>query len=102
MSNGHSVEEIAAEFRERKQAGEDLKTEDFLAEHPEHADELRGLLDLMLDMEKIRPIARMGYSDYTVVEKVVTIPHILHPLEAPIDPAILHSGFEGQPGVFKK
>jgi len=58
--------------------------------------------DGKLDMEKIRPIARMGYSDYTVVEKVVTIPHILHPLETPIDPAILHSGFEGQPGVFKK
>ena len=55
MSDSHSVEEIASEFLERRQAGEDLKTEDFLAEHPEHAEELRDLLDLMLDMEKISP-----------------------------------------------
>ena len=53
MNDGHSAEEIAAEFLERRQAGEDLKTEDFLAEHPEYADELRELLPLMLDMEKI-------------------------------------------------
>ena len=53
MNDGHSAEELAAEFLERRQAGEDLKTEDFLAEHPEYADELRELLPLMLDMEKI-------------------------------------------------
>ena len=55
-----------------------------------------------LDMEKIRPIARMGYSDYTVVEKVVTIPHIAHALEMPMDRSKMHAGFEGQPGFFEK
>ena len=82
MSNGHSVEEIASEFLERRQAGEDLKTEDFLAEHPEHADELRGLLDLMLDMEKISPDqtrksappqperTNLPDSDYRLVRKI--------------------------------
>ena len=49
------VEEIAAEFMERRQAGEAPDVEAFLAEHPEHAGELRGLLELMLDMEKFDP-----------------------------------------------
>ena len=55
MSEEMSVEEIAAEFMERRQAGEALEPEAFLAEHSEHAEELRGLLDLMLDMEKFDP-----------------------------------------------
>ena len=55
MSEEKSVEEIAAEFMEKRQAGEALGIEAFLAEHPEHADELRGLLELMLDMEKFDP-----------------------------------------------
>ena len=53
MSDAPSLEEIAAEFLERREAGEPLTSEAFLAEHPEHADELRGLLELMLDMDKI-------------------------------------------------
>jgi len=55
MSEGRSVEEIAAEFVERRQAGEDLDVEAFLAEHPEHADELRGIIELMTEMEKFDP-----------------------------------------------
>ena len=82
MSDGHSVEEIAAEFLERRQAGEDLHTEAFLAEHPEHAEELRGLLALMLDMEKISPDqtrksappqperTNLPDSDYRLVRKI--------------------------------
>ena len=82
MSDEHSIEEIAAEFLERRQAGEDLKTEDFLAEHPEHADELRELLILMLDMEKINSDKTQIYSppqpertnlpdsDYRLVRKI--------------------------------
>ena len=53
MSDETSLEEIAAEFLERREAGAPLTPEAFLAEHPEHADELRGLLELMLDMDKI-------------------------------------------------
>ncbi len=82
MSNEHSVEVLAAEFLERRQAGEDLKTEDFLAEHPEHADELRDLLALMLDMEKISPNqtqissppqperTNLPDSDYRLIRKI--------------------------------
>ena len=55
MSEGRSVEEIAAEFMERRQAGEDLDVEAFLAEHPEHAEELRGIIELMTEMEKFDP-----------------------------------------------
>ena len=49
-----SVEEIAAQFMERREAGESPDIESFIAEYPEHADELRGLLGLMLDMDHVR------------------------------------------------
>ena len=55
MSQEFSLEEIAAQFLERREAGEQLEIEDFAAEYPEYADELRGLLELMLDMDKIQP-----------------------------------------------
>lgn len=55
-----------------------------------------------LDVEKIRPLARMGYSDYTVVEKVFAMPHITHELEMPADPSVIHKGLEGQAGAFGK
>ena len=55
MSEGRSVEEIAAEFVERRQAGETPDVEAFLAEHPEHAEELRGIVELMEEMEKFDP-----------------------------------------------
>ena len=42
MSEGRSVEELAAEFMERRQAGEAPDVEAFLAEHPEHAEEQPG------------------------------------------------------------
>ena len=48
--------------------------------------------DGKLDMEKIRPLARMGYSDYTVVDKVFEIK----------DKSTMHLGLEGQAGVFNK
>ena len=54
MSENLSVEKIAAEFLERRDAGEVLDTEKFIAAYPEYADELRDLLGLMLDMEKVR------------------------------------------------
>ena len=53
MSDAPSLEEIAAEFLERREAGEPLTPGAFLAEHPEHAEELRGLLELMLDMDRL-------------------------------------------------
>ena len=31
------------------------------------------LTDGLIDMAKVRPIARLGYMDYTVVEKVFTM-----------------------------
>ena len=55
MSEKLSVEEIAAQFLERREAGEKLDTEEFIAAYPEHADELRDLLGLMLEMEKVKP-----------------------------------------------
>ena len=55
MSENLSVEEIAAQFLERRDAGETLDTEEFIAAYPEHADELRDLLELMLEMEKVQP-----------------------------------------------
>ncbi|MBQ7206362.1 MAG: protein kinase [Lentisphaeria bacterium] len=53
MSEDLSLEEIASSFLERREAGEALDVETFVAGYPEHAEELRGLLSLMLDMEKI-------------------------------------------------
>ena len=47
MSENLSVEEIAAQFLERRDAGETLDTEEFIAAYPEYADELRDLLGLM-------------------------------------------------------
>ena len=55
MSEGLSVEEIAAEYMEKLQAGDAPDVEIFLAEHPEHAEELRGIIELMRDMEKFDP-----------------------------------------------
>ena len=53
MSEELSAEELAAQFAERREAGEDLSVEDFVAAHPEHAEELRGLLELMVDLENV-------------------------------------------------
>ena len=53
MSEELSLEEIAAQFVERREAGEALTAEDFVAEHPEYADELRDLLALMGEMENV-------------------------------------------------
>ena len=59
--------------------------------------------DDKLDMEKIRPLARMGYSDYTVVDKVFEMKHIAMDNEMEIkDKSTMHLGLEGQAGVFNK
>ena len=55
MSEARSVEELAAEYMEKRQAGEAPDVEAFLAEHPEHAEELRGIVELMEEMEKFDP-----------------------------------------------
>ncbi|MBO4303830.1 MAG: protein kinase, partial [Lentisphaeria bacterium] len=55
MSENLSVEEIAAQFLERRDAGETLDTEEFIAAYPEYADELRDLLGLMADMDRVKP-----------------------------------------------
>ena len=62
MSENLSVEKIAAECLERRDAGEVLDTEKFIAAYPEYADELRDLLGLMLDMEKVRSDQTQKYS----------------------------------------
>jgi len=82
MSEELSAEELAAQFAERREAGEHLSVEDFVAAHPKHAEELRGLLELMVDLENVgadrtRPIAPEGPertnlpdSDYRLVRKL--------------------------------
>ena len=62
MSEGLSVEEIAAEYMEKRQAGEAPDVETFLAEHPEHAEELRGIIELMTEMEKFDPDKTMALA----------------------------------------
>jgi flavin reductase (DIM6/NTAB) family NADH-FMN oxidoreductase RutF len=32
-----------------------------------------AVVDGMIDMEKLRPIARLGYMDYTVVDTIFTL-----------------------------
>lgn len=59
--------------------------------------------DGKLDMEKIQPLARMGYSDYTYVEKVFEMQHIAMENEMKIkDPSTMHLGLEGKAGAFNK
>lgn len=55
MSGKLSLEEIAAQFLERREAGETPGIEEFAAEYPEYADELRELLGLMMDMDRVKP-----------------------------------------------
>ena len=56
------------------------------------------LADGKLDMLKIRPLARMGYSDYTYVDKIITI----EPSAAAGDDADRSLGLEGATGAFGK
>ena len=58
MKDEHAIEELAAEFLERRENGEKPEIEDFLADHPEQGDELRSLLKLMQDMDEINPSSR--------------------------------------------
>ena len=58
MKDERAIEELAAEFMERRENGEKLEIEDFLAEHPEQGDELGSLLKLMQDMDEISSPSR--------------------------------------------
>ena len=62
MSEGPTPEEIVADYLERREAGEELTPEALVAEHPEHADELRGLLELMHDMDGFDPERTVALS----------------------------------------
>ena len=55
------------------------------------------LPDGKIDILKIKPLARMGYSDYTYVDKVFTIT----PSDAAGDKGDRASGLEGAIGAFK-
>lgn len=46
-----SLEDLVAEYAERREAGEDLQPETFVSEHPDRADELRPLLASLSDTE---------------------------------------------------
>ena len=79
MSGKLSLEEIAAQFLERREAGEALAIEDFAAEYPEYADELRQLLELMADMDRVKPDpaletaperTNLPDSDYRLIRKI--------------------------------
>ena len=54
--------------------------------------------DGKLDMLKIKPLARMGYSDYTYVDKIITI----EPSDAADDSADRALGLEGATGAFNR
>ena len=56
------------------------------------------LPDGKIDIEKIRPLARMGYSDYTIVEKVFEYV----PSAAAGDSNDRALGLEGATGAFGK
>ena len=79
MSGKLSLEEIAAQFLERREAGETLAIEDFAAEYPEYADELRQLLELIADMDRVKPDpaketvperTNLPDSDYRLIRKI--------------------------------
>jgi serine/threonine protein kinase len=84
MSENLTPEELAARFLERREAGEELTEEEFIAEYPEHAGELRDLLELMRDMDRFNPDRTMKIapegpgaartnlpdSDYRLVRKL--------------------------------
>lgn len=53
MSEDLSLEELAEQFLERRRNGEMLEVETFAAAHPGYTEELRELLSLMTDMEKL-------------------------------------------------
>ena len=54
--------------------------------------------DGKLDMLKIKPLARMGYSDYTYVDKIIT----LDPSDAADDSPDRALGLEGATGAFNR
>ena len=54
MSADTTMEELAAEFLERRQSGDTLEMETFISDHPEYAEDLRKILPLILDMEQLK------------------------------------------------
>jgi len=84
MSTDTTMEELAAEFLERRQSGEALEMETFISDHPNYAEDLRKILPLMLDMEQLKPTSfqtptsspvppewtNLPDSDYRLVRKI--------------------------------
>ena len=69
MKDSLSIEELVEQFLEREQAGEILDIDAFAAEHPDCADELRNLLILMRDMERLKPNSQTNYMQ-TIDERI--------------------------------
>ena len=74
MNVHFSLEELAEQFLERRQNGELLEAEDFAAAHPEYAEQLRQILPLMLDMEKIRPDHSLKINSSPVLPTRTNLP----------------------------
>ena len=78
MSTETTMEELAEQFLERCRKGETLNIEAFAAQYPEHAGELKKILPLMMDMEKIGTVqarseparTNLPDSDYRLVRKL--------------------------------
>ena len=78
MSTETTMEELAEQFLERCRNGETLNIEAFAEQYPEHAGELKKILPLMLDMEKIGSSPEQGEPqrtnlpdlDYRLVRKI--------------------------------
>ena len=71
---------------------------------PDHPSSRRGhgrhdalTADGKIDIEKIRPLARLGYSDYTVVERAIT----MLPSDIEESPDAIQ-GLSGNTGYFTK
>ena len=78
MSTETTMEELAEQFLERCRNGETLSIEAFAEQYPEHAGELKKILPLMMDMEKIGTVqaqseparTNLPDSDYRLVRKL--------------------------------
>ena len=70
MSADTAMEELAAEFLERRQSGETLEMETFISDHPEYAEDLRKILPLMLDMEQLKPSFQTEISSPVPPERI--------------------------------
>ena len=78
MNEEMPIEELAEQFLERRRKGEALDAHAFVAEHPQYADELEGILQLMMDMEQLAPaqskettsLPELPDADYKLVRRL--------------------------------